>query len=290
MRGELLKSETRSPTFAQGPDLRLRHRTPTLRRAVAQPRRPEGAFVGDSLLTAAQLRRLAKLLGEEASALAPMFLVAAPVLPVRARLDDTTLRRIGEVVAAAVILVFVAPLLMICAGAIRLESPGAVVFCQTRRGRGEAEFTLLKLRTMRRDAEAHLASVKAHNVYARRWADDRLFKGVHDPRVTRVGRVLRRLHVDELPQLANVIRGEMRVVGPRPLELHEDRHVVGWAEQRRAVPPGLTGLWQVLGGNELPFDAMLRLDVLYVERRHLGLDLRLLLATPSAVLARHTCA
>ena len=146
--------------------------------------------------------------------------------------------------------------------AIKLDSPGPIHFRQLRMGRGNKTFTILKFRTMTIDAEARKAEVAHLNKHA--GGDDRMFKIPHDPRVTRVGRFLRRYSLDELPQLVNVFRGEMSLVGPRPLILDEDQHVDGWARKRLDLKPGITGLWQVLGRDDIPFEEMVGLDYRYV--------------------------
>jgi lipopolysaccharide/colanic/teichoic acid biosynthesis glycosyltransferase len=125
----------------------------------------------------------------------------------------------------------------------------------------------------RREEVAHL------NMHAANGGDTRMFKAADDPRVTRVGRLLRRLSLDELPQLLNVLRGEMSLVGPRPLVLDEDEHVQYWARRRLDLRPGMTGLWQVLGRSQIPFDEMVKLDYLYVTTWSLRKDLQLMLRT-----------
>jgi lipopolysaccharide/colanic/teichoic acid biosynthesis glycosyltransferase len=176
------------------------------------------------------------------------------------------------------------PLLALAALLVQIESPGPVLLRQVRIGAAGRPFTILKLRTMRPHAADLLTEVAAaDNVHAR-LGDARMFKAYADPRVLRVGAALRALALDELPQLLNVIRGEMALVGPRPLTPDEDRWVEGEALSRRAAPPGITGLWQVVGGNDIGFAGMVQLDSLYVERRSLRLDARLLAATPRAVL------
>jgi lipopolysaccharide/colanic/teichoic acid biosynthesis glycosyltransferase len=136
------------------------------------------------------------------------------------------------------------------------------------------------------DADARKADVAHLNKHARNGGDPRMFKIDNDPRVTRVGRVLRRFSLDELPQLWNVERGEMSLVGPRPLILEEDAHVTDWAERRLDLKPGITGLWQVLGRDDIAFDEMVKLDYLYVTTWSLAADLRLLLRTIPLLLAR----
>ena len=137
------------------------------------------------------------------------------------------------------------PLFVAVAVAIKLDSRGPVFFRQVRMGRGDRTFRMLKFRTMVVDADARKGEVAHLNKHA--GGDERMFKAPNDPRVTRVGRVLRRYSLDELPQLVNVLQGEMSLVGPRPLILEEHRHVGGWGRERLDLKPGITGLWQVLG-------------------------------------------
>lgn len=191
--------------------------------------------------------------------------------------------RLVERLLAALGLLVAAPLLLAFGWLIRREAPGPLLYRQVRIGAGGEPFTLFKLRTMEDDAHSRFVEmVESHNHYE----DPRFFKAFADPRVTPTGAVARALAIDEVPQLLNVVRGEMALVGPRPLIPEEDRWVEGWAAERRALPPGLTGLWQTVGGNEIGFEGMLWLDCLYAGRRSLRQDLRLALATPASILAR----
>ncbi|MBA3364665.1 MAG: sugar transferase [Actinobacteria bacterium] len=193
-------------------------------------------------------------------------------------------KRAMDLVVSAVALVVFAPLFALIAILIRLESPGHVFFRQIRMGAGDKVFSVYKFRTMVVDAEARKAGLAHLNEHVRSSGDARLFKVADDPRVTRVGRVLRRYFLDELPQLLNVLRGEMSLVGPRPLVLDEDRHVDGWARRRLDLRPGMTGLWQVLGHRAIPFGEMIKLDYLYVTTWSLRNDLRLIGRTIPVVL------
>ena len=163
--------------------------------------------------------------------------------------------------------------------AVRLDSRGPVLFRQERVGRGSRHFRVLKFRTMVADAEAQRAALLAQS------ADPGWLLLEHDPRVTRVGRFLRRTSIDELPQLLNVLRGQMSLVGPRPLIVSEDSQIGGWARGRLDLTPGITGLWQVLGRTSIPFEEMVKLDYLYVTNWSLWADIRLILRTLPAVLA-----
>ena len=197
-------------------------------------------------------------------------------------------KRIMDIVGSVCGLVLVAPLMTLIAVAIKLETPGPIFFRQIRRGTGESVFTILKFRTMIADAEALKASVTHLNMHAANGGDPRMFKIPEDPRTTSVGKILRRYSLDELPQLINVLKGEMSLVGPRPLILDEDKYVDKWARRRVDLKPGITGLWQVLGRNIIPFEEMTRLDYLYVTNWSLKNDVRLLLRTiPALFHSRH---
>jgi lipopolysaccharide/colanic/teichoic acid biosynthesis glycosyltransferase len=173
-----------------------------------------------------------------------------------------------------------APLLVLIGAAIKLDSPGPVLFRQRRIGRGGREFRLVKFRTMVADAE------QRHDGFLPQSRDPGWLLLDHDPRVTRVGRILRDWSVDELPQLWNVLKGEMSLVGPRPLIESEDRQLLGWRRTRVDLTPGLTGLWQVLGRTRIPFEEMVKLDYLYVTNWSLWTDVRLILRTFPSVLTR----
>lgn len=179
---------------------------------------------------------------------------------------------------ALVLLVLAAPVLGVLVALVRADSPGPAVFRQVRIGRDGQPFTMLKLRTM---ALAPMALPEAVND-----ADGCLFKLREDPRVTRVGACLRRLSLDELPQLVNVVRGEMALVGPRPPLPEEVERYDDDARRRLVVTPGLTGLWQVSGRSDLSWADTVRLDVRYVDNWSLGLDARILALTVRAVLGR----
>jgi exopolysaccharide biosynthesis polyprenyl glycosylphosphotransferase len=199
--------------------------------------------------------------------------------PPRLSRSSAILKRCLDLAGAIVGLVLLAPLFAVIALAVKLDSPGPAFFHQVRMGRGDRTFRIVKFRTMAADAEQRKAQVAHLNRHARNGGDARMFKIVGDPRVTRVGRLLRRLSIDELPQLWNVLRGEMSLVGPRPLILDEHAHVSDWAERRLDLRPGVTGLWQVLGRDGIPFEEMVRLDYVYVTSWSLWNDCRLLFRT-----------
>jgi exopolysaccharide biosynthesis polyprenyl glycosylphosphotransferase len=180
---------------------------------------------------------------------------------------------------AAVLICCFLPLLVLVAVAVKLDSPGPVIFRQVRVGKGGREFAMFKFRSMRHNADAYLAQLRARND-----SDGVLFKMRDDPRVTRVGRWLRRYSVDELPQLFNVLRGQMSLVGPRPPLPSEVAVYPDDLRRRLAVKPGMTGLWQVSGRSDLPWEEAVRLDLRYVENWTLTMDLAILLRTVSAVL------
>jgi len=175
----------------------------------------------------------------------------------------------------------VAPLFLVIALAIKLEDRGPVFFRQKRVGRHGKHFDLLKFRTMVPNAEALKDSLRDRNE-----AQAGLFKIADDPRVTRVGKLLRKSALDELPQLLNIIRGEMSLVGPRPLVIDEDRHVEGWYRRRLELMPGMTGPWQILGPARVPLNEMGAMDYLYVANWSLWGDVKILLRTVPHVLGR----
>jgi exopolysaccharide biosynthesis polyprenyl glycosylphosphotransferase len=199
------------------------------------------------------------------------------------RLSDSSrfLKRSLDLIGAIAGLIVLAPLFAITALCIKLDSRGPVFFRQVRMGAGEQTFRVFKFRTMVDHAETLKAEVAHLNMHVD--DDPRMFKVPNDPRVTRVGSFLRRSRLDELPQLFNVIRGEMSLVGPRPLILDEDQYVVRWARRRLKLKPGMTGLWQVLGASDIPFDEMTKLDYLYVTNWSLREDLKLILLTLPAL-------
>jgi exopolysaccharide biosynthesis polyprenyl glycosylphosphotransferase len=195
------------------------------------------------------------------------------------------LKRSFDLVGAMFGLVVLSPVFLLTALAIKLDSRGPVFFRQVRMGEDERTFRIFKFRTMVVDAETRKQEVAHLNMH--REDDPRMFKVPSDPRVTRVGAFLRRSRIDELPQLINVVRGEMSLVGPRPLILDEDRYVERWARRRLSLRPGITGLWQVLGASDIPFEEMTKLDYLYVTNWSLREDVRLILRTiPSLVRGR----
>jgi lipopolysaccharide/colanic/teichoic acid biosynthesis glycosyltransferase len=189
-------------------------------------------------------------------------------------------RRVFDVVGGSLLLVLALPVMALCAVAIRVDSPGPVVFGQTRTGRDGRRFRMWKFRTMLANAEELKAALSHLNVLA---PPD--FKIPRDPRITRVGRFLRVTSLDELPQLVNVLRGEMSLVGPRPTSFPASSYAL-WHTQRLDVAPGITGLWQLEGRNATSFDERLRLDARYIRGRSLRRDIVLLGRTLGAILHR----
>jgi exopolysaccharide biosynthesis polyprenyl glycosylphosphotransferase len=204
--------------------------------------------------------------------------------PSRLPRSSLLLKRGMDLLVTVVVLVLLAPLLALIALAIRLDSGGPVLFRQVRVGRGNRIFQIWKFRTMDADADARKRDVAHLNKHLRNGGDPRMFKVPNDPRVTRVGRFLRRYSLDELPQLFNVLVGQMSLVGPRPLIVDEHVHITDWAERRVNLKPGITGLWQVLGRDEIPFSEMMKLDFLYVTNWSLWNDLLLILRTPGVLI------
>ena len=191
-------------------------------------------------------------------------------------------KRSFDIAGAAMGLLIAAPILGVVALAIKLDSRGPVFFRQERVGRDGTLFQMLKLRSMVDDAEQRKEEMAHLNAAA-----SGLFKIPADPRLTRVGRIIRKWQLDEVPQLINVLRGEMSLVGPRPLIPSEDRRIVGWYRRRLDVPPGMTGHWQILGSSaRIPLDEMVKLDYLYVANWSLWGDVRILFRTIPFIVRR----
>ena len=196
---------------------------------------------------------------------------------IRLRRGKAALKRTLDLLVAGPLLILLSPVWLAAAIAIRLDTPGPVHFIQPRVGREGREFRMLKLRTMVADAEDRRSELVDGET------DERFFKLETDPRITRVGRSLRRWSIDEIPQLLNVFKGEMSMVGPRPPLPGEVVHYNGWHLRRLRIRPGITGPWQVSGRSEIPFDEAVRMDLFYIENWSLGTDLALLAKTVVAV-------
>jgi exopolysaccharide biosynthesis polyprenyl glycosylphosphotransferase len=228
--------------------------------------------------------RLFELVGKgvEIHTVEGLPLVGLP--PLHLPRSSRLLKRTMDITFAAAGLVVLAPVFVLIAALIKQGSRGPVFFRQVRMGAGDRTFRIFKFRTMVDDADirkGEFAHLNKHN-----GRDSRMFKIDDDPRVTGLGRFLRRYSLDEFPQLINVLKGEMSLVGPRPLILDEHQHVKEWAQKRLHLRPGMTGLWQVLGRSEIPFEEMVQLDYKYVTNWSLWNDLGLLLRTVPVVL-RH---
>lgn len=205
----------------------------------------------------------------------PMMHIEHPHLTGGRRL----VKAVFDVSLAAALLVLLAPVLLVLALVVKLDSGGSVLFRQTRIGRSGESFQIVKFRTMYADAEQHLAAVRTRNE-----SSGVLFKIRDDPRITRSGRWMRRYSLDELPQLMNVVRGDMSLVGPRPPLPAEVERYPQDMRRRLVVKPGMTGLWQVSGRSDLSWDEAIRLDLQYVENWSLTVDLVILMRTATAVM------
>jgi exopolysaccharide biosynthesis polyprenyl glycosylphosphotransferase len=206
----------------------------------------------------------------------PLFELRPPVFAG----TDWLVKRSFDLIVATFVAILGLPLWLAIAAAIKLDSRGPVIYRDRRVGLNEQEFSMLKFRTMKADAPEQQAELESENE-----AEGALFKITDDPRVTRVGRFLRRYSIDEVPQVLNVLRGEMSLVGPRPLPVRDFDRLETWHRKRYLVLPGMTGLWQVAGRSSLGFDDLVRLDFYYLEHWSIWLDISILLKTFPAVLA-----
>jgi lipopolysaccharide/colanic/teichoic acid biosynthesis glycosyltransferase len=200
---------------------------------------------------------------------------------------SVSMKRAIDLAGSTIALILLSPLFLVISIAVMLDSRGPVFFRQTRVGKDGVVFTCLKFRSMHRNADERVHQAAIQRLMAgERLSDDEgsPFKLTHDPRVTRVGSFLRRTSLDELPQLINVFRGEMSLVGPRPAIPYELENYKDWHHLRYQVKPGITGLWQVEGRGALTFDEMLRLDVEYATHWTVGTDVRLMARTIPAVI------
>jgi exopolysaccharide biosynthesis polyprenyl glycosylphosphotransferase len=268
-------------------DLESMRTTHDIHRIILAP----GHATGDDIL---DLVRVGKALGLRVSLLPRMFDVVGTsvefdqldgmtVLGIRRfglSRSSRTIKRTLDAAGAALGLLVCAPIFAAIAIAIRLDTRGPILFRQTRIGRKGAPFEIVKFRTMVVDAEDRKTELREHN------EADGLFKIAEDPRITRVGRLLRRSSLDELPQLLNVLRGEMSLVGPRPLICDEDEQLQGWHRRRLQLKPGMTGHWQVLGSSRIPLSEMVKIDYLYVANWSLWRDIKILLRTVPYMLSR----
>jgi len=208
------------------------------------------------------------------------LLIVNPPQTLLYRRGYQAIKRAMDVGICLLALPFVLPIMMIIGILVYLDSPGPVIFTQWRTGKGGKRFRMYKFRTMVPNAEelkakyAHLNELTPPD-----------FKITNDPRITRVGRLLRKTSLDELPQILNILKGEMSWVGPRPTSFSADTYSL-WHTERLEVTPGLTGLWQVAGRSDLDFDDRLKLDIEYIERQSVWFDIEILIRTVGAILTR----
>ncbi len=231
-----------------------------------------------------KLRFMADIFNVRVAKISLTLLGKIPLLTLESVAQDSTqllLKRIFDFSLTLMAMPFALPVIALAALAVKIESPGPIFFVQQRVGLRKHIFPMVKLRSMYQDAEERLVEVEHLNE-----AKGPIFKMENDPRITRVGRFIRRTSIDELPQLFNVLRGEMSLVGPRPMSIRDvDLFDRGIQRKRFSVKPGLTCIWQISGRSNLPFHKWLELDLEYIENWSLALDLKILLKTPWAVLS-----
>jgi exopolysaccharide biosynthesis polyprenyl glycosylphosphotransferase len=188
---------------------------------------------------------------------------------------NSVFKRAIDITGSLVGLILLSPMFVIVAILIKLEDPkGSVLFYQTRIGKNEKPFRMYKFRSMVSNAEEKLKELLVHNEI-----EGAMFKMKNDPRITKIGKFIRKTSIDELPQLINVLRGEMSLVGPRPPLVREVAEYTDYDKLRLTVKPGCTGLWQVSGRNELSFKEMVELDLKYIQNRSIGFDLKIIFKT-----------
>jgi exopolysaccharide biosynthesis polyprenyl glycosylphosphotransferase len=248
--------------------------------------RPETTleFVREAKATGARVSLLPRILEVVGSSIEVDDIDGLTLLGVRRfglSRSATAVKRSFDFVGASLMVLALAPLLAIIAILIKLDSRGKILYHQTRVGRGGVQFEIWKFRTMVPEADIMKAELRGLNE-----ADGGLFKITDDPRLTRVGRQLRRFSLDELPQLLNVLRGEMSLVGPRPLVTDEDLRITGLDRRRLQLTPGMTGHWQIMGSARVPLPEMIKLDYLYVAGWSLWSDMKILLRTVPYVISR----
>ena len=193
-------------------------------------------------------------------------------------------KRAIDIIGSLVGLIFLSPLLLIVAIAIKIEDPkGKVFFSQNRCGKDNKEFPMYKFRSMVSNAEELLEELKSQNEM-----DGPVFKIKEDPRITKVGKFIRKTSIDELPQLFNILKGDMSIVGPRPAIPHEVAEYNSYQRQRLLVKPGLTCIWQVSGRNTIGFDEWIEMDLEYIEKRNLWMDIKLIFKTVGVLFGDET--
>ena len=213
-------------------------------------------------------------------------------LPVTQAHSDLYLlsKRLMDVVVAAILLALLSPVMLIVWLCVRLDSPGPVLFRQTRVGKNGEHFTFYKFRSMRHNADPEIhkryveALIKSQAPAEGSTPNQTMYKLVNDPRITRIGHFLRKTSLDELPQLFNVLRGDMSLVGPRPSIPYEVQAYQEWHRKRLAALPGITGWWQVNGRSLIPFDEMVQMDIDYISQQSILFDLQILFLTIPVVL------
>jgi exopolysaccharide biosynthesis polyprenyl glycosylphosphotransferase len=279
---------TDARSAAELAEVRALARRLDVHRAIVAPRSADGGEVLDLVRTlkavGVRVSILPRMLEVVGSSVVFDDLHGVTVMGVR-RFDLTrssaSVKRGFDLVCASLGLLAVSPLMLAAAAAIKLDSSGPVFFRQLRVGRHGEHFRIFKFRTMVSDAEALKDSLRDRNE-----AQEGLFKIIDDPRITRVGSFLRKSALDELPQLLNILKGEMSVVGPRPLVVDEDQRVEGWHRRRLELTPGMTGHWQILGPARVPLKEMVAIDYLYVANWSLWTDIKIMLRTVPYVVGR----
>jgi exopolysaccharide biosynthesis polyprenyl glycosylphosphotransferase len=285
--GNVASSESELPTLGEPSDLDAVVERLGVSRVIVSPAHIDESELEDVLRHCRKLALKVSLLPQFSDVLGPAVelddvegVTVLGVNPPWLSRSSQAIKRTLDIAVAGTLLLVALPVVATVAIVVRLDSPGPVFFRQRRVGKAGEVFTLLKFRTMVVDAEERRAALLKES------KDPNWLHLDVDPRITRVGRFLRVSSLDELPQLWNVLRGQMSMVGPRPLIETEDERVQGWARGRLDLTPGITGYWQVLGRTRIPFDEMVKLDYLYVMNWSLWTDLRLMLMTVPTVVGR----
>ena len=235
-----------------------------------------------SLLRWSEFRKGSPSIPFEVISKEPSSLPALDLIRNQSR-SGRTLKRIGDVIFSLLVLTLGSPIFILIAILVKLSSPGSIFYIQKRIGRNYREFGCIKFRTMYKNADELLPNLlEKHPLMRKEFEKD--FKLRHDPRITKLGRFLRRSSLDELPQFVNVLKGEMSVVGPRPIVFNEINKYSLFMEEVISVRPGLTGLWQVSGRNNLSYKKRVELDLVYARNRNFILDLEIILLTLGVLL------
>ena len=232
---------------------------------------------GKSLLRWTEFRKSSPRIPFEVISKGPSSLQAAELIRNQSRYGRS-LKRIGDVIFSLIVIILGSPVFILVAVLVKLSSPGSIFYIQKRVGRNYKEFGCIKFRTMYKDADEVLPDLlEKYPLMRKEFEKD--FKLRHDPRITKLGRFLRRSSLDELPQFFNVLKGEMSVVGPRPIVNNEINKYSLFMEEVISVRPGLTGLWQVSGRNNLSYKKRVQLDLIYARNRNFLLDLEIIILT-----------